>query len=393
MTDYQHNPEQAHVRGLLRAVRETIGRDVAPEWTKAAEAAPRHCFLPELIWLDDDGGGYRPCDRRSGPDRWLAAAYDDEPVVTQLNDGTVPDDLADAWPSSSSSAPSVVFRMLQMLDLQPGMKVLEIGTGTGWTSALLSHRLGDSNVTTIELDPALAVRARVVLKEAGFGPEVVWGDGALGWSRNTPYDRVVATCAVQKIPPAWVDQTRPGGTILTPWDNPWAHWGLLHLLVGDDGTAVGWYSPDSAFMLMRTQRTHLGIYRDVVKDDHRSAKSETTLPRRAVVEGDAAFAIGHRLGDVWHTWEDAPVYGVADRLWIATTDAASWAAVDHDGSEEDRFTVYQHGPRRLWDEVEAAYEWWRGSGKPHPGRLGLTVTPEGGHWAWLDEPSERWLLR
>ncbi|MGW6413135.1 hypothetical protein ACWF95_39345 [Streptomyces vinaceus] len=49
--------------------------------------------------------------------------------------------------------------------------------------------------------------------------------------------------------------------------------------------------------------------------------------------------------------------GVADRLWAAKTDAASWAAVDHDGGEEDRFTVHQNGPRRPWDEAGEAHRW------------------------------------
>ncbi|MFD5463782.1 methyltransferase domain-containing protein [Kitasatospora sp. NPDC127059] len=390
MTDDQHSAEQAAMRDLLRAVSDVLGHDVAPEWIRAADAAPRHAFLPDRIWLDRDGT-YRNVDRRDDADAWLASALANEPVVTQLNDGAVPDDPSQAWPSSSSSAPSVVFRMLELLDLRPGMRVLEIGTGTGWTSALMSHRLGDANVTTIEVDPALALSARVALKEAGFGPEVVCGDGALGWGRHAPYDRVVSTCSVRRIPTRWIGQTKPGGVILTPWDNPWICWGLLRLTVGGDGVAVGRYLPVSSFMLMRTQRQDLEIYGDVVKEGHTPQVSATTLPRREVVWGDAAFAVGHRIGDIWHAWQDSPIDGVADRLWIATTDRTSWAAVDHDGGEHDVFTVRQHGPRRLWDEIEQAHSWWEGNDSPGPERFGLTVTPEG-HRAWLDDPADSWPL-
>ncbi|NEE33174.1 methyltransferase, partial [Streptomyces sp. SID7982] len=80
------------------------------------------------------------------------------------------------------------------------------------------------------------------------------------------------------------------------------------------------------------------------------------------------------------------VEGVDSRLWLATTDAASWAAVDVDGRTADRFAVWEHGPRRLWDAVEAAYGWWREAGSPGPERFGMTVAPDGTHVPWLDVP-------
>lgn len=391
MTGQHQTPEQAATRGLLRAVCEDLGHDMAPEWQEAALAVPRHDFLPDRIWTED-GGGYRPVDRMADAADWFACAYALSPVVTQVNDGADPGGPDDVWPSSSASHPSVVFRMLEGADISPGAKVLHIGTGTGWDTGMISHRIGDADVVTIEVDHALADRARDALKSLGYHPAVVCGDGRLGWGPRAPYDRVLATCSVRRVPGHWIAQTRPGGVILTPWDNPWICWGLLRLVVGEDGTAAGRYSPYSAFMLMRTQRQDLRVYGDVVKDDHVPEESVTTLPRRAVVSGDAAFAIGHRIGDVWHTWEDNPADGVADRLWIATTDGTSWAAVDHDGGQDDRFAVYQHGPRRLWDEIEQAHQWWVGNGSPGPDRFGLTVGPKG-HRAWLDDPADSWPLR
>ncbi|WP_051970637.1 methyltransferase domain-containing protein [Kitasatospora azatica] len=393
MTDYQYESEQAATRGLLQAVSEELGHDLAPEWAAAALAAPRHHFLPERIWLDDGAGGYAPCGREQDPARWFAAAYANEAVVTQVNDGQEPD--GQVWPSSSLSAPAIVFRMLEALDLDalgPDDAVYEIGTGRGWSAALLCHRLGDHRVVTAEIDASSAEQARANLAAAGFLPEIVISDGAEGWNARGPYTRTVATCAVRRVPQPWVEQTRPGGIILTPWDNPWICWGLLTLAVSESGAAVGRFSSDSAFMLMRTQRASLSIS-DVVKEGHKPDESTTTLPRRTVVWGNAAFAVGMRLGDVGNTWQDAPVEGVKDRLWLVTIDGTSWAAVDHDGGDQDEFTVHQYGPRRLWDEVEAAYFWWVENGKPGPERFGLTVTPDGEHRAWLDEPVLSWLLR
>ncbi|MEU6757598.1 hypothetical protein [Streptomyces sp. NPDC046685] len=130
----------------------------------------------------------------------------------------------------------------------------------------------------------------------------------------------------------------------------------------------------------------------MVRDDHQPEQSTSTLGRASVVSGDAAFAVGHRIGDVWCAWQDNPLEGVADRLWVATTDASSWAAIDHDGSDTDVFTVWQHGPRRLWEEIEAAHAWWIENGSPGPDRFGLTVTTDGEHRAWLDTLDRSWPL-
>ncbi|MET8677657.1 hypothetical protein ABZW18_08720 [Streptomyces sp. NPDC004647] len=176
--------------------------------------------------------------------------------------------------------------------------------------------------------------------------------------------------------------------ILTPWETPWFCYGLLRLHVGGNGTASGRFSPHSAFMLMRGQRTGLRIFRDVVRDEHVPEESATGLSPWAV-SGDGhslRFAVGLRLVDVWNAWHDDPeVDGVQSRLWLATTDATSWAAVDWDGELRDRFTVWQHGARRLWDEVEATYRWWRRAGEPGPERFGLTVGSEG---QVLDSPDQ-----
>ncbi|MGW7583207.1 methyltransferase domain-containing protein [Kitasatospora sp. NPDC054768] len=395
MTDSRNNLEQVGTAGLLQAVSHHLGHDMAPEWRKAAEATPRHRFLPDRIWLSSDGDEFALCDRGHDPERWFAAAYADGPVVTQINDGQEVDDLSDALPSSSASAPSIVFQMLELLGLEPGMRILEIGTGTGFNAALLSHRLGDVNVTTIEIDPDVAELARANLTANGYAPTLICGDGSQGWDAGAPYDRVMATCSVREVPYSWINQCRPGGVVLTPWCDDWSHGGLLRLTVADDGTATGRYSPDSAFMLMRTQRLDLRLFRDVVLDEHVPTESTTTLDPWAVADSafETQFALGHRLGDLWYAWHHDPeVEGVATRLWVATTDGDSWAAVDWDGAENTaHYTVWQHGPRRLWEEVEAAHRWWLDNDRPGPDRLGLTVTPEG-HTAWLDHPANGWPL-
>lgn len=278
--------------------------------------------------------------------------------------------------------------MLHMLDVQNGDQVLEIGTGTGWNAALLSHRLGSDRVTTVEVDPALADQATGNLKAVGLEPRTVTGDGAT-LTVDHPLDRLLATCSVRRVSPRWVANMKAGGVLLLPWESPWLCYGLLRLTVDSDGIASGRFHPHSAFMLMRGQRTDLRIFRDVVREEHQPDESTTDLSPWAVT-GDnwaAQFAIGLQLPDVWFTWHEAPdVDGVTSRLWVATTDAASWAAVDYDGQTNDRFTVWEHGPRRLWSEVAAAHHWWKSNGRPRPQDFGMTVTPDGRHTPWLEAP-------
>ncbi|GAA4687214.1 methyltransferase domain-containing protein [Streptomyces chumphonensis] len=374
--------ERAAARGLLGRL--GARRPLAPAWEAAFLGVPRHAFLPETVWL---GEGLTPCSRADAPEAWLRAAYTDAPVVTQVDDGADPGPDGERWASSSASAPEIVLRMLDLLALEGGERVVEVGTGTGWNAGLLAHRLGSSLVTSVEVDAALAARARANLASVGVEPRVVTGDGAA--LAPDGVDRLVATCSVRRVPGRWIGGVVPGGVVLTPWESPWLCFGLLRLSVGLDGSASGPFLPHAAFMLMRGQRTDLRIFRDVVRDAHVPEESTTTLPPSDVTGEDwsAGFAIGLLLPDVWWARHHDPgVPGVRSRLWVATTDAASWAAVDDVGAADGTFTVWEHGPRRLWREVEDAYRWWVAAGRPGPGDFGMTVTSDGRHTVWLEHP-------
>lgn len=91
-------------------------------------------------------------------------------MVTQVDDGAASAAVVtDVDYTSSTSMPSVVAEMLAALRVEPGMSVLEIGTGTGWNAALLAHRLGGANLTSVEIDPDIAGQARTALADAGYG--------------------------------------------------------------------------------------------------------------------------------------------------------------------------------------------------------------------------------
>jgi protein-L-isoaspartate O-methyltransferase len=118
-------------------------------------------FVPELVWCQDrDAEGdcdLVPLRRDEDPLRWLELAYADDSVVTQVDEGRPAGENGCGFEATSSaSMPAVVAQMLTALEVEPGMRVLEIGTGTGYNAALLAHRLDASHVVSVEIDPAVA---------------------------------------------------------------------------------------------------------------------------------------------------------------------------------------------------------------------------------------------
>ncbi len=115
------------------------------------------------------------------------------------------------------SAPSMIAIMLEEAALEPGEKVLEVGTGSGYHAALLAALVGAENVTTIERIPSLADWGRLNLARAGFGGvSVVVGDGSLGYPPRAPYDCIMATAGAPRIPGPWAKQLTPRGRIVAP---------------------------------------------------------------------------------------------------------------------------------------------------------------------------------
>lgn len=365
-------------------------RALASDWIPAAAAVPRSAFLPEVIWPHDMASGRSVrVSRREDPVAWRRYAYDDVPVITQWDDGAGDGDSAGLLPSSSASAPSVVFAMLRDLAVAETSRVLEIGTGTGWNAALLGYRLGVENVTTVEVDQAVADAARDSLERFGLSLHVVTGDGLVGFADGAPYDRIIVTCGMRSVPFAWVVQARPGALILLPWGTSYSHLdATVRLTVAEDGrSAVGPFLGPVEFMKLRAQRVDWPEHAQYVPDDgvDGADRSSTTITESGFGVGQfdaAAFAIGLQVRDC--------VRAVAEKrngarpVWFYSLTDRSWAVVMF-RDQSPQATVHQAGPRRLWDEVEAAWHWWDISDRPEFERFGLTVTAEG-QTAWLDTP-------
>jgi protein-L-isoaspartate(D-aspartate) O-methyltransferase len=181
----------ARMREHLAARVITANRIGSAGVAAALRDVPRHLFLPGLA-----------------PE----SAYRDDAIVTKRD--------ADGQPISSSSQPAIMAIMLDQLDLAPGLRVLEIGAGTGYNAALMRHIVGSAGtVVSVDIDAEVAAQARDHLASAGY-PDVtvVTADGAAGYPPSAPYDRVIATVGVSDLAPSWLDQMSPGGRIVVPLD-------------------------------------------------------------------------------------------------------------------------------------------------------------------------------
>ncbi|MDA2815271.1 methyltransferase domain-containing protein [Nocardiopsis sp. RSe5-2] len=366
-----------------RELQARLAEEMPPAWRAAFMAVPRHEFIPDTVWVRREGRPV-PLTRAEAPDEWLNVCYADEPIAVQLDDG---DGSGRGHVTSSASMPTTVALMLEAAGLRPGAHVLEIGTATGFNAALVASRVGVENTTTIEIDADLAANARAALVNAGFPVEVVTGDGTKGHAPNAPYDRILSTAAVHKVPYPWIEQTAPGGRIVTPWGTAFHSGALLRLDVNGDGTASGRFDGDTGFMWVRDQRTPHGAVEDRVKPEHDFAETVTDLhPYEPVGDFSASFAIGVRVPGMLSTL----VYDNDDpgtqRYTVHLMDpvSESWAAWRIQPGPRE-YPVRQHGPRRLFDELASAYAWWEGAGRPDYTRFGLTVTPNG-QSVWMDDP-------
>lgn len=186
-TRQAETPDEARAR-LVSALRHG-GRPLSQSVQQAFAQVPRHVFVPEV-----------------GP----AAAYRDEAFVIKCG--------ADGLPVSSSSQPAMMAIMLDQLELEPGHRVLEIGTGSGYNAAVMSAVVGKGGqVISIDIDDELVARARSSLKAAGYdGVTVRCADGGYGDPAGAPFDRIIVTAGAWDIAPAWLDQLSPDGRLVLP---------------------------------------------------------------------------------------------------------------------------------------------------------------------------------
>ncbi|MEN8234651.1 MAG: protein-L-isoaspartate(D-aspartate) O-methyltransferase [Actinomycetota bacterium] len=150
-----------------------------PNVLEAMRTVPRHRFVPE--------------ENRS-------VAYGDHPLP--IGHG------------QTISQPFIVAMMSEALDVIPGSRILEIGTGSGYQAAILSAM--GCEVFTMEIIPELAARAETTLAELGYDVSVANADGYFGWTEHAPFDGIIVTAAPDHVPQPLIEQLKPGAAMVIP---------------------------------------------------------------------------------------------------------------------------------------------------------------------------------
>ncbi|MDB5068501.1 MAG: protein-L-isoaspartate(D-aspartate) O-methyltransferase [Chloroflexi bacterium] len=358
----------------LRLADELANRGiVGAEWRPAVERVPRHVLVPRFHHRPEDEGGGQPPHLIDGSrpeqrERYLQLVYSpDETLVTEIDGET-------GYPTSSSTMPSIVLAMLGALDAQPTQTVLEIGTGSGYSTALLCERLGDENVTSVDAGAAVLDLARKRLKDAGYRPTLVCTDGYHGCPHRAPYDRVISTCRSGRIPTAWVEQAATGGVILAVMPDC-----LVRLVASDDGSASGHLTAhEFGFMWMRGHSPTRVPVGDLAQGDGPTRRCRVDM--WALLEGRVNGAFWP-LAQLLHAPFLQRVRLAPRQLAYVAMDDRSWFRLDVEKAQ-----VTQGGTRCLWDAFEALYQRLDEAGRPSRERFGLTVQPDGAHLIWLDRP-------
>jgi protein-L-isoaspartate(D-aspartate) O-methyltransferase len=135
------------------------------------------------------------------------------------------------------SQPFIVALMTELVEIGPGDKVLELGTGSGYQTAVLAA-LG-ATVYSLEIIAELADAAAERLARLGYANvHLKTAEGRLGWPSEAPFDAILVTAAAAQMPPALIEQLKPGGRLVLPIGEPGGHQDLMRIVkTGDGGTA------------------------------------------------------------------------------------------------------------------------------------------------------------
>jgi len=377
----------AHHAALITRLREQVA--VPPAVLDAFDAVPRHVFLPDVD---------------------LATAYADEAVVTHDEDGI---------PTSSSSQPSLMARMLHRLDVRPGARVLEIGAGTGYNAAVIGA-LGGA-VTSVELQPAVADAARAHLAAAGARAEVVTGDGA--HPPPGPFDRIVVTAGAWEIAPALAGALADGGILVAPLRLNAIE--AVFALRRDGDRLYGEGALPCGFMPLRGEeaarpwRWRLGGGGGAMADADLGSEGRGNLDRLlagpARDTGDPLAGIAQPMDAlVWLALGGDPLLsltlpgrGGGPAPWTLALDVlpASLLLLEFAGGYADIVGSRLYGGDGALRTIEAAVAAWRGAGGPRPAALALALEPHRDRSVWslpypdgtgaatMHRGAHRWTLR
>ena len=375
-------PDEGGLRSLIeRYVREltTAGAIRSPRVEHAFRAVQRHQLL-ETFYIRVPGGQdpsaveHDPaCPRREH----LELIYSDDALATRFTAG---------MPASSTSAPSLTARMLELLGLGEGMKVLEIGAGTGYNAALMAEITGNQGlIVTVDVLDDVVEQARRLLAGAGYPRiRVLARDGFDGAPEAAPFDRIVATVGCSALSPHWAGQLADDGVMLVPLEHSGGH---PLFLLRKDGTGLrGRVALWTGFMPARGQ-LHieglwpLGYVRPGPGEPYRAAgpwpgfgaqRPSGAPGTLSLADDEIDFLFFLGLSDRRAGWLD-PGPGL-------NNGPDGWAAAGPEG-------IWCWKDASLAAELDRIYQEWVASGRPAISDYQVTFMPPG---AACDLPAGGW---
>ncbi|WP_406436316.1 ATP-grasp peptide maturase system methyltransferase [Streptomyces sp. NBC_00631] len=364
-----------------RKMAEQLARDGSvadPRWLAAVEEVPRHRFVPGFYLssgkLDEHGlTVWEPVTAELDRGKWLTAAYSDATLITQFDDQepdwTAPRIRHGGAPTSSSTLPSLVLRMWADADLEEGHTVLEVGTGSGYSTALACERLGSADITSIEVDPHRLAVAADALHGSGYTPTLAVADGLYGYWPEARFDRVVAACSFRSVPDVLIAQTRPGGKILLTLSGWLYGYARVLLTVAEDGTAEGRLLPGTvSFMSVRAHAApafgNPAHWAAGLPEKGRPARHG---PERISATSPQAFHLRFLVQCAVPHAQMATVGKVVHLIDVVHGSTASLTPCD--GGWE----VREAGPVRLWECVEEVLDAFDSAGRPGAEQFELRV--------------------
>ncbi len=326
--------------------------------TEAFLSIPRHLFISKLYKQDPDHYAWSEVLIDVASDDFCREVYKDVSIVTAIDE--------EGMPTSSSTSPSLMAEMLEALDLTQGLKVLEIGTGTGYNAALLAHIVGYNFMFSLDINPMCVEYASLAMHSI-FGRSDnlhVW-DGLKGFDLYAPYDRIIATAGHNKVPLPWIEQLALNGVIVMNI-TAYNYGGILRLKkIGPGNTSYGKFlrtSHVSFINLYNMSKSDNDIY-TIIEEmldaplDLVYTYSLDELQIQELTNADFMFFLQQSLPGA------APTMFVEDnkdspKVVYCIVDPQSKTVIRASVSDDKAVIVVQ-GDKITWEKVRDTYNLWK----------------------------------
>ncbi|MFD7861357.1 protein-L-isoaspartate O-methyltransferase [Streptomyces sp. NPDC059783] len=313
----------------------------------------------------------------------ISIQHDGEPIL-----GRRPGPRCGGVITAMSSTMSLTADLLQQLDLRPGQRVLDVGTGAGVTAAAACFVCGDAGVVTLDIDPHVTAAARERLSALGYRPATVTGDGTNGWAAAGPFDRIFVSFAVRQLPQALVVQLAPGGRALMTLGTSSPSWpGLAVIERRRDGSVEG-----RLRAVEFGHRAGAGFDRLFLSAAFREEITTANgWTQRSMLAPPPDTARGMWLA-LDHLYPGMVRHFGAKELTVGAPGCLSWMRVRAVGYR--RWDVTTSGPRDIWAEIQDVAGRWRAAGEPDTFRIhfdadgGQRATSPNGAVTWQLSPAE-----